>query len=77
MVFLVLSWLPVLCNIVLASIRRKMMLKNLISKTNTFPNSLLFDVIQETVHDRLRSRCMIKKLVDEVLIFNLTQAWKD
>ena len=45
-------WLPVLCNIVPASFRRKMLLKNLISKTNIFQNSLLIDVIQETAPDK-------------------------
>ena len=72
-----LPWLPVLTNIVPAKFRRKLMLKSLISKTNLFEESLLFDVLQENVNERLKSRTVIKKIFNDIILFDLNQAWKD
>jgi hypothetical protein len=53
------------------------MLKSLISKTNLFEESLLFDVFQENVNERLKSRTLIKKFFNDIILFDLNQAWKD
>ena len=70
------EWLPVLCNIEPPDFRRKNMAKNVFNNCNLHQNSVLYEVINEYVPDRLRSRKPIWKTLEEISLFNLDSEWK-
>ena len=72
-----LPWLSVLCNIVPAHLRRKSLLKNTLSNTNFHQNSLLFDVLQENVTERLKSRKVPRTQFNELNDFNCLEEWRN
>jgi hypothetical protein len=70
------SWLPVLCNIVPAKFRRLNCLSKLLCKVNTNQNSILYDVLQDKVPERLVSRKAAWKIFDSVINFDQMESWR-
>ena len=52
------------------------MAKNLFNNCNLHQNSVLYEVINEYVTDRLRSRKPIWKTLEEISLFNLNSEWR-
>jgi hypothetical protein len=70
------EWLPVLSNIEPPDLRRKHMAKNLINNCNLHQNSVLYEVLNEYVLDRLLSKKPIWKTLEEISLFNLDSEWR-
>ena len=72
-----LPWMSVLSNIMPAEIRRKNCLSRLISSSNFYKNSLLFDVLQERPIERLISRTTtVWNTIELVKNFDPIMEWK-
>ena len=66
-----LSWLPVLCNIAPPELRRTNIVKHMNNSCLFYEKSLLFEIINDNVTDRLISRKPIWKILDELQNFKL------
>ena len=62
--------LSVLANITPAEIRRKQALINLVTNANFNEKSLLYDVLKEKPPERLISRTVVWKIIDNLKNFN-------
>jgi len=71
-----LQWLYVLSNIAPPNLTRKRHFKNIIQKSIINENSLLYEVLEDAVAPRLKSRSMWNDLFESLVNFNVEREWR-
>lgn len=72
-----LPWLPVLSNIIPAELRRKDSLRKVIVNSRFYNNSILNDVLNENVCQRLISRKVVSVQFNELQQFDWKEQWRE
>lgn len=70
------SWLNVLSNITPSILRRNKIAKNLLYRCEFFQNSLLYEVLQDKVQQRFKSRKPIWQSLDSIRNYDAMTEWR-